>query len=64
MTDPITLSAATIATLIATKAFEKTGEQLSDKVWGLVGNFVTSLKRKDPQFSNGDRKSCRTTSFS
>jgi len=49
MTDPITLSAATIATLIATKAFEKTGEQLSDKVWGLVGNFVTSLKRKDPQ---------------
>lgn len=48
MTDPVTLSAATIATLIATKAFEKTGEQLSEKVWDLTGNFLKSLKRKDP----------------
>ncbi|MDJ0595195.1 MAG: hypothetical protein QNJ72_35320 [Pleurocapsa sp. MO_226.B13] len=49
MTDPVTLSAATIATLIATKAFEKTGEQLSEKVWELVANFLKSLKRQAPQ---------------
>ena len=56
MTDPVTLSAATIATLIATKAFEKTGEQLSEKVWGLVENFLTSLKRRDPHTATAIEK--------
>ncbi len=56
MTDPVTLSAAAIATLIATKAFEKTGEQLSEQVWDLVGNFLTSLKRKDPHTARAIEK--------
>ncbi|MBD1868683.1 hypothetical protein H6F95_15475 [Cyanobacteria bacterium FACHB-471] len=41
------LTATVIATLIATKAFEKTGEQLSEGVWKLVGKFLNALKRKD-----------------
>lgn len=56
MSDPVTLSVAAIATLIATKAFEKTGEQLSEKVWGLVENFLTSLKRRDPHTATAIEK--------
>lgn len=48
MTDPVTLSAGAIAVLVATKAFEKTGEKLSESTWNLVSKFLTSLKRKDP----------------
>lgn len=43
------LTAGVIITLIATKAFEKTGEKLSESVWNQVNQFLTSLKRKDPQ---------------
>lgn len=43
------LTAGVIITLIATKAFEKTGEKLSESVWNQVDKFLTSLKRKDPQ---------------
>ncbi|MBD2067849.1 hypothetical protein H6F93_10000 [Leptolyngbya sp. FACHB-671] len=41
------LTATVIATLIATKAFEKTGEQLSEGVWKLVSKFLSALRRKD-----------------
>lgn len=56
MIDPVTLSAATIATLIATKAFEKTGEQLSEKGWEIIGRFLKSLRRKDPQTATAIEK--------
>ena len=46
MVEPI--SAAVIATLIATKAFEKTGDKLGEGVWALVSKFLSTLKRKDP----------------
>jgi hypothetical protein len=46
--EPVSLTAAAIATLVATKAFEKTGEKLSDGVWNLVANFLTALRKKDP----------------
>lgn len=48
--DPLT--SAAIATLIATKAFEKTGEKLSESIWQLVSHFLTSLRRKDPETAN------------
>jgi hypothetical protein len=47
MADPVSLSAATIAVLTATKAFEKTGEKLSEATWNLVSKFLSSLKKKD-----------------
>lgn len=48
MVEPVTtLTAATIATLIATKAFEKTGEKIGEQVWALAGKFLIALKRKD-----------------
>lgn len=46
MVEPI--SATVIATLIATKAFEKTGDKLGEGVWVLVSKFLSTLKRKDP----------------
>lgn len=36
-----------IATLVATKAFEKTGEKVSDAVWNLVGKFLDAIRKKD-----------------
>ena len=46
MVEPI--SATVISTLIATKAFEKTGDKLGEGVWALVSKFLSTLKRKDP----------------
>jgi GUN4-like len=48
MSDPLVLSAEAIAVLVATKALEKTGEKLSETTFNLVGGFLRSLKRKDP----------------
>ncbi|MEG3844617.1 hypothetical protein [Microcoleus sp. herbarium14] len=48
MVDPVGLSAGAIATLVATKAFEKTGENLSESTWNLVKKFLNSLKLQDP----------------
>jgi hypothetical protein len=44
--DPATLSAAAIATLVITKAFEKTGEVLGEKArfWKLKQRLRTILK--------------------
>jgi hypothetical protein len=48
MPEPIaSLTAATIATLVATKAFEKTGEKVSETVWSLVSKFVAAIRKKD-----------------
>jgi predicted metal-dependent hydrolase len=47
MADPITLSAAAIATLIATKALEKTGGTLSDKLWSQAEKFIAALRKHD-----------------
>lgn len=45
----MSLTAAAVATLVATKAFEKTGEKLSDSVWNLVSGFLAALRKKDPK---------------
>jgi hypothetical protein len=47
--EPVSLTTAAIATLVATKAFEKTGEKLTDSVWNLVSGFLTALRKKDPK---------------
>ncbi len=48
MTDPVSLSVGAVAVLVATKAFEKTGEKLSESTWNLVSKFLSSLRRRDP----------------
>ena len=48
MVEPVTLTAAAIATMMATKAFEKTGEKVGEGIWGLVSKFLAALKHKDP----------------
>jgi len=48
MVEPISsLTAVTIATLIATKAFEKSGEKVTETVWDLVGKFLAVIRKKD-----------------
>ncbi|MBN3945035.1 MAG: hypothetical protein HWQ38_00470 [Nostoc sp. NMS7] len=48
MVEPVTsLTAATIATLVATKAFEKTGEKVSESVWNLVGKLLSAIRKKN-----------------
>jgi hypothetical protein len=46
--DPASLTAATIATLILTKASEKTGEKLGEAVSALGGKLLSLLQRKSP----------------
>jgi hypothetical protein len=45
MADPIILSAAAIATLVATKALEKIGGTLSDKLWSQAEMFIVALRK-------------------
>ena len=47
--EPVTLTASAIAVLIATKAFEKTGEKLTESIWNSVEKFLAHLQRKDPK---------------
>ncbi|WP_191758539.1 hypothetical protein [Komarekiella delphini-convector] len=46
--EPVSLTAAAIATLVITKAFEKTGEILGEKALEQGGKLLSLLKRKAP----------------
>jgi hypothetical protein len=46
--EPISLTAGAIATLVLTKAFEKTGEVLGEKALEQSGKLMQLLKRKSP----------------
>jgi hypothetical protein len=46
--EPVTLTAAAIATLVITKAFEKTGEIIGEKAWNEGEKLLVLLKRKEP----------------
>ncbi|BAY13964.1 hypothetical protein [Calothrix sp. NIES-2098] len=46
--EPVTLTAAAIATLVITKAFEKTGEILGEKALEEGGKLFSLLKDKAP----------------
>jgi hypothetical protein len=47
--EPVTLTAAAIATLVITKAIEKTGEVLGEKTLEAGGKLFSLLKRKQPE---------------
>lgn len=50
--EPVTtLTAATIATLVLTKAIEKTGEKLGEKAFESSGKLLKLLKHKDPEIA-------------
>jgi hypothetical protein len=46
--EPLSLTAAAIATLVLTKALEKTGEKLGEKVMEKGGKLMQQLKHKSP----------------
>ena len=46
--EPISLTASAIATLLLTKAVEKTGEELGEKALNQVGRLKQLLQRKSP----------------
>jgi hypothetical protein len=47
--EPVGLTATAITTLIVTKAFEKTGETLGEKVLEKAGQLMTLLKKRFPK---------------
>lgn len=49
--EPISLTAGAIATLVVTKAFEKTGEVLGEKALEQSGKLVKLIKEKFPKTS-------------
>jgi hypothetical protein len=49
MADPVSLTAAGIAVLILTKAFEKIGEKVGEKAIEAGNKLLLLLKRKDPE---------------
>ena len=50
--EPTSLTAAAIATLVLTKAFEKTGEKLGERVLDLSGKLFALLKKKQPTIAS------------
>jgi hypothetical protein len=42
------MTAATIATSILTKVFEKNGEKITDLAWQVAGKLLNALKKKNP----------------
>ncbi|NEU75918.1 hypothetical protein PI95_026000 [Hassallia byssoidea VB512170] len=50
--EPATLTAAAIATLVITKAFEKTGEIIGEKTWQEGEKLLALLKEKEPSTAN------------
>jgi hypothetical protein len=46
--EPVSLTASAIATLVITKAFEKTGQIIGEKAWNEGEKLLVLLKRKEP----------------
>ncbi|MEY3556567.1 MAG: hypothetical protein RLZZ580_2624, partial [Cyanobacteriota bacterium] len=46
--DPLTGASIAVGSIIATKALEKTGEKVAEKVWEQTEKFLTSLKQVSP----------------
>ncbi|MDZ7957256.1 MAG: hypothetical protein RMY34_05030 [Aulosira sp. DedQUE10] len=47
--EPITTAAIAIGSVIATKALEKTGENVGQVLWDKTGEFLVTLKKHSPQ---------------
>jgi hypothetical protein len=56
MPEPVSMTAAAIATLILTKAFEKTGEKVTEAVWKQGEKLLALLKRKAPEAAGAIEK--------
>ena len=56
MIDPISLSVEALATLVLTKALEKTGETLGEKTLEQVGKLIKLLRRKSPETASAIEK--------
>lgn len=54
--EPATLTAAVLATIVVTKAFEKTGEILGEKALEKGGELLVLLRRKKPDTANAIEK--------
>ena len=54
--EPIELTIAALASLIITKATEKTGEKLGEKLVEQGGNLLQQLRRKSPQTASAIEK--------
>jgi uncharacterized protein YjgD (DUF1641 family) len=59
MPEPVTLTTAAIATLILTKAFEKTGEKVTEAVWKQGEKLLALLKRKAPETAGAIEKAAQ-----
>ena len=46
--EPLTTAAIALATVIATKALEKTGENVGDALWNKSSEFLASLREDSP----------------
>ncbi|WP_341530649.1 hypothetical protein WKK05_16050 [Nostoc sp. UHCC 0302] len=46
--EPLTTAAVTIVTVLATKALEKTGENIGDALWNKISKFLVILKKQSP----------------
>ncbi|OUL35608.1 hypothetical protein [Nostoc sp. 106C] len=46
--EPLTTAAIAIGTVIATKALEKTGENVGQALWDKTGEFIVKLKKHSP----------------
>jgi hypothetical protein len=47
--EPLSTAAIAIGTVIATKALEKTGENVGEALWNNVSNFLVTLNKHSPQ---------------
>lgn len=46
--EPLTTAAIAVGTIIATKALEKTGENIGQTVWNKINKFLATLKKHSP----------------
>lgn len=54
--DPLTIAATAVAATVMTKAFEKTGERLGEKVFDQSEKFLTSLRIRSPETASAIQK--------
>ncbi|BAT55948.1 unknown protein [Nostoc sp. NIES-3756] len=47
--EPLSTAAIAIGTVIATKALEKTGENVGEALWNKMSNFLVTLNKHSPQ---------------
>jgi hypothetical protein len=54
--EPLTSTAIAIGTILATKALEKTGENIGQELWDKIGKFLSALKKHSFKTANAIEK--------